>query len=156
MAASPKAALPLLAQFKATFGVDAQAFAAGAELPSFFARLSREDVALNGWELSCAGSATLATSAQTEDKGAVAVQNCESSIASALNEGLTIQKLAMTAVPADNPDASLSFALDTSMTVSGLKLPRAEKGADADTDFLLKADTCARTADLALHIAGLA
>uniref|UniRef100_UPI00320ABF77 recombination-associated protein RdgC n=1 Tax=uncultured Desulfovibrio sp. TaxID=167968 RepID=UPI00320ABF77 len=93
VAASPKAALPLLAQFKATFGVDAQAFAAGAELPSFFARLSREDVALNGWELSCAGSATLATSAQTEDKGAVAVQNCESSIASALNEGLTIQKL---------------------------------------------------------------
>ena len=156
VAASPKAALPLLAQFKATFGVDAQAFAAGAELPSFFARLSREDVALNGWELSCAGSATLATSAQTEDKGAVAVQNCESSIASALNEGLTIQKLAMTAVPADTPDVSLSFSLDTSMTVSGLKLPKAEKGADADTDFLLKADTCARTADLALHIAGLA
>ena len=123
---------------------------------AFFARLAREDVALNGWELSCAGSASLATSAQTEDKGAVAVQNCESSIASALNEGLTIQKLAMTAVPADNPDASLSFAQDTSMTVSGLKLPRAEKGADADTDFLLKADTCARAADLALHIAGLA
>lgn len=141
---------------KATFGVDAQAFAAGAELPSFFARLSREDVALNGWELSCAGSATLATSTQTEDKGAVAVQNCESSIASALNEGLTIQKLAMTAVPADTPDVSLSFSLDTSMTVSGLKLPKAEKGADADTDFLLKADTCVRAADLALHIAGLA
>ena len=69
---------------------------------------------------------------------------------------MTIQKLAMTVVPTDNPDASLSFSLDTSMMVSGLKLPRAEKGADADSDFLLKADTCARTTDLALLIDGLA
>lgn len=85
----------------------------------------------------------------------MAVQNCDSSIASALNEGLTIQKLAMTAVPTDPPDASLSFSLDTAMMISGLKLPKAEKGADADTDFLLKADTCARAADLALLMASL-
>lgn len=79
-------------------------------MPSFFARLTREDVTLNGWKLSCAGSATLATFTQAEDKGAVAVQNCESSIASALTEGLTIHTLAMTA-----------------MMVSGLKLTKAEK-----------------------------
>lgn len=86
----------------------------------------------------------------------MAVQNCESSIASALTEGLTIHTLAMTAMPADTPGASLSFSLDTAMMVSGLKLPKAEKGTDADSDFLLKADTCAQTADLALLIAGLA
>ena len=39
-------------------------------MPSFFARLTREDVTLNGWELSCAESATLATFAQAEDKRA--------------------------------------------------------------------------------------
>lgn len=40
VAASPKAALPLLAQFKATFGVDAQAFAAGASLPASPGKMS--------------------------------------------------------------------------------------------------------------------
>lgn len=153
VAASPKAALPLLARFKTTFGVDAQPYAAREDLPSFFARLSRENVSVNGWELSCAGSATLATPLHAEGKMAVAVQNNENTIASALDDGLSIQKLAMIA---DASDGTLEFSLDTSLTISGLKLPRAEKGADADTDFLLKADVCVMAADLALAIAGVA
>ena len=150
VAASPKAALPLLERFTSTFGVDAQPYTPNEDLPSFFARLSRENVSVNGRELSCAGSATLATPLHVEGKMAVAVQNNENTIASALDEGLIIRKLAMIA------DASLEFSLDTSLTVSGLKLPKAEKGADADTDFLLKADVCVMVADLALAIAGLA
>ena len=150
VAASPKAALPLLERFTSTFGVDAQPYTPNEDLPSFFARLSRENVSVNGRELSCAGSATLATPLHVEGKMAVAVQNNENTIASALDEGLIIRKLAMIA------DATLEFSLDTSLTVSGLKLPRAEKGADADTDFLLKADVCVMVADLALAIAGVA
>ena len=150
VAASPKAALPLLERFTSTFGVDAQPYTPNEDLPSFFARLSRENVSVNGRELSCAGSATLATPLHVEGKMAVAVQNNENTIASALDEGLIIRKLAMIA------DATLEFSLDTSLTVSGLKLPKAEKGADADTDFLLKADVCVMVADLALAIAGLA
>ena len=150
VAASPKAALPLLERFTSTFGVDAQPYTPNEDLPSFFARLSRENVSVNGRELSCAGSATLATPLHVEGKMAVAVQNNENTIASALDEGLIIRKLAMIA------DASLEFSLDTSLTISGLKLPKAEKGADADTDFLLKADVCVMVADLALAIAGLA
>ena len=150
VAASPKAALPLLERFTSTFGVDAQPYTPNEDVPSFFARLSRENVSVNGRELSCAGSATLATPLHVEGKMAVAVQNNENTIASALDEGLIIQKLAMIA------DATLEFSLDTSLTVSGLKLPKAEKGADADTDFLLKADVCVMVADLALAIAGLA
>lgn len=149
VAASPKAALPLLERFTSTFGVDAQPYTPNEDLPSFFARLSRENVSVNGRELSCAGSATLATPLHMEGKMAVAVQNNENTIASALDEGLIIRKLAMIA------DATLEFSLDTSLTVSGLKLPRAEKGADADTDFLLKADVCVMVADLALAIAGV-
>lgn len=149
VAASPKAALPLLERFKSTFGVDAQPYTPNEDLPSFFARLSRENVSVNGRELSCAGSATLATPLHVEGKMAVAVQNNENTIASALDEGLIIRKLAMIA------DATLEFSLDTSLTVSGLKLPKAEKGADADTDFLLKADVCVMVADLALAIAGV-
>ena len=150
VAASPKAALPLLERFTSTFGVDAQPYTPNEDVPSFFARLSRENVSVNGRELSCAGSATLATPLHVEGKMAVAVQNNENTIASALDEGLIIRKLAMIA------DATLEFSLDTSLTVSGLKLPKAEKGADADTDFLLKADVCVMVADLALAIAGLA
>ena len=150
VAASPKAALPLLERFTSTFGVDAQPYTPNEDLPSFFARLSRENVSVNGRELSCAGSATLATPLHVEGKMTVAVQNNENTIASALDEGLIIRKLAMIA------DASLEFSLDTSLTISGLKLPKAEKGADADTDFLLKADVCVMVADLALAIAGLA
>ena len=150
VAASPKAALPLLERFTSTFGVDAQPYTPNEDLPSFFARLSRENVSVNGRELSCAGSATLATPLHVEGKMAVAVQNNENTIASALDEGLIIRKLAMIA------DATLEFSLDTSLTVSGLKLPKAEKGADADTDFLLKADVCVMVADLALAIAGVA
>ena len=149
VAASPKAALPLLERFTSTFGVDAQPYTPNEDLPSFFARLSRENVSVNGRELSCAGSATLATPLHVEGKMAVAVQNNENTIASALDEGLIIRKLAMIA------DATLEFSLDTSLTVSGLKLPRAEKGADMDTDFLLKADVCVMVADLALAIAGV-
>ena len=153
VAASPKAALPLLERFKSTFGVDAQPYTPNEDLPSFFARLSRENVSVNGRELSCAGSATLATPLHVEGKMTVAVQNNENTIASALDEGLIIQKLAMIA---EASDGTLEFSLDTSLTISGLKLPKAEKGADADTDFLLKADVCVMVADLALAIAGVA
>ena len=38
--------------------------------------------------------------------------------------------------------------LDAGLAVSGLKLPKAEKGAEEDATFLVNADVCAAVADM--------
>jgi len=59
-----------------------------------------------------------------------------------------MQKLWLVATLADNPEYQLDFVLDTFLGVSGLRLLKAEKGADRDADFLLKTGMCWTVADL--------
>lgn len=45
-------------------------------------------------------------------------------------------------------DRQLEFTLDAGLEVSRLKLPKAEKGAEEDATFLVKADACAAVTDM--------
>lgn len=93
------------------------------------------------------GYASLIRAEQAEEKAAVAVQNSLNAVAQALKEGMTIQKLHLVVTSNADPDLQLKFTLDTGLTVSGLKLPKAEKGAEKDVTFLVNADACAAVAD---------
>lgn len=42
----------------------------------------------------------------------------------------------------------MDFTLDAALAVSGLRLPKAEKGAGEDTTFLLNAEICSWVADI--------
>ena len=52
-----------------------------------------------------------------------------------------------------DPDRQLEFTLDAGLAVSGLKLPKAEKGAEEDATFLVNADVCAAVADMVEGVA---
>lgn len=94
------------------------------------------------------GSASLAASEQAEEKAAVAVQNSLNAVAQALEEGMAIQKLHLVATSDADSDRQLEFTLDAGLAVPGLKLPKAEKGAEEDATFLLNADVCTAVADM--------
>ena len=62
---------------------------------------------------------------------------------------MKIQKVRLLAASQASPDFQLDFMLDSALAaVSGLKLPKAEKGAEEDAEFLLKSDACSSAADI--------
>ena len=151
---SAKAVQPVLELFKTTFGMDATPITPAEDMPRLFAAILRgEGYPCKGYTLHPMGSASLSASEQAEEKSAVAVQNSLNAVAQALEEGMSIQKLHLVATSASEPDWQADFTLDASLTVSGLRFPKAEKGTEDDTTFLLNADICSRVADIVEELA---
>lgn len=147
--ASAKAVQPVLDLFKTTFGIDAAPITPVGDVPRLFASILRgEGYPCEGYTLHPMGSASLTASEQAEEKSAVAVQNSLNTVAQALEEGMVIQKLHLVATSDADPDRQLEFTLDAGLAVSGLKLPKAEKGAEEDATFLVNANVCATVADM--------
>ncbi len=144
-----KAVQPVLDLFKTTFGMDAVPITPAGDMPRLFAAiLHGEGYPCEGYTLHPMGSARLSAPEQAEEKSAVAVQNSLNAVAQALEEGMAIQKLHLVATSDADPDRQLEFTLDAGLAVSGLKLPKAEKGAEEDATFLVNADVCAAVADM--------
>ena len=147
--ASAKAVQPVLDLFKTTFGIDAAPITPVGDVPRLFASILRgEGYPCEGYTLHPMGSPSLTASEQAEEKSAVAVQNSLNTVAQALEEGMVIQKLHLVATSDADPDRQLEFTLDAGLAVSGLKLPKAEKGAEEDATFLVNANVCATVADM--------
>lgn len=145
----------MLELFKTTFGMDVTPLTPAGDMPKLFASILRgEGYPCEGYTLHPMGSASLSASEQAEEKAAVAVQNSLNAVAQALEESMAIQKLHLVATSDADPDRQLEFTLDAGLAVSGLKLPRAEKGAEEDATFLVNADVCAAVADMVERVAG--
>lgn len=154
--ASAKAVQPVLDLFKTSFGIDAAPITPARDTPKLFSAILRgEGYPCLGYTLHAMGSASLAASEQAEEKSAVAVQNSLNAVAQALEEGMTIQKLHLVATSASEPDWQVDFTLDAALAVSGLRLPKAEKGAGEDATFLLNADACSIVADMVEALASV-
>ena len=155
-AASAKAVQPVLELFKTTFGMDVTPITPAGDMPKLFAAILRgEGYPCEGYTLHPMGSASLTATEQAEEKAAVAVQNSLNAVAQALEEGMAIQKLHLVTTSDVDPDRQLEFTLDAGLAVSGLKLPKAEKGAEADATFLVNADVCAAVADMVEGVASI-
>lgn len=135
----------LLKLFHKTFGVTPAPISPKADMAEIFAKAFRESISVDGGtEVSANGcSVTLATPEQQEDKAHVVVVNNQGAVATALEEGLRITKMALLAVDGEQ---ETTFSLADDLAISGLKLPKGEKGDDADATFLLKAEACAHAA----------
>lgn len=153
-AASTRAVQPVQELFKTTFGIDAAPITPAGNMPKLFSAILRgEGYPCVGCILHLMGSASLAASEQAEEKSAVAVQNSLNAVAQALEEGMAIQKLHLVATSASEPDWQADFTLDAGLAVSGLRLPKAEKGAEEDATFVINADVCSKIADLVEELA---
>ncbi len=131
----------LLDLFQKTFGVTPQAVVAKADMAALFARIFQEDVTLNGVTyFADAYTVTLDTPEQAEAKAKVAVANSQGAVATALADGLHIRKMAL---KASEDGQEVAFTVADDLAITGLKLPKGEKGDEADATFLLKADACA-------------
>ncbi len=137
----------LLELFHKTFGVTPAPISPKADMAEIFAKVFQESISVDGGtEVSANGySVTLATPEQQENKAHVVVVNNQSAVATALEEGLRITKMALLAVDGERETA---FSLADDLALSGLKLPKGEKGDDADATFLLKAEACAHAAHI--------
>lgn len=137
----------LLKLFHKTFGVTPAPISPKADMAEIFAKAFRESISVDGGtEVSANGcSVTLATPEQQEDKAHVVVVNNQGAVATALEEGLRITKMALLAVDGEQ---ETTFSLADDLAISGLKLPKGEKGDDADATFLLKAEACAHAAHI--------
>lgn len=137
----------LLELFHKTFGVTPAPISPKADMAEIFAKAFQESISVDGGtEVSANGySVTLATPEQQENKAHVVVVNNQSAVATALEEGLRITKMALLAVDGERETA---FSLADDLALSGLKLPKGEKGDDADATFLLKAEACAYAAHI--------
>lgn len=137
----------LLELFHKTFGVTPAPISPKADMAEIFAKAFRESISVDGdTEVSANGcSVTLATPEQQEDKAHVVVVNNQGAVATALEEGLRITKMALLAVDGEQ---ETTFSLADDLAISGLKLPKGEKGDDADATFLLKAEVCAHAAHI--------
>lgn len=154
--ASAKAVQPVLDLFKTSFGIDAAPITPAGDMPKLFSAILRgEGYPCLGYTLHAMGSASLAASDQAEEKSAVAVQNSLNAVAQALEEGMAIQKLHLVATSASEPDWQVDFTLDASLAVSGLRLPKAEKGAGEDATFIINADICSKVADMVEALASV-
>ena len=142
--ASGKKAEAALERFRETFGIAPEALTPG-PMQDFFSRLFNGNVSCEEWTLAYADAASL-----SQSDAAVTVVNTSATLETALGEGLDIQKMRLTATQGGT---ELEFALDASLTVSGLKLPKAQKGADDAATVLLKADTCSMVARLVKTLA---
>ena len=131
-------------RFRETFGIAPGALTSG-PMQDFFSRLFNGNVSCEEWTLVYADAASL-----SQSDAAVTVVNTSATLETALGEGLDIQKMRLTATQGS---VELEFALDASLTVSGLKLPKAQKGADDAATLLLKADTCSMVARLVKTLA---
>lgn len=137
----------LLELFHKTFGVTPAPISPKADMAEIFAKAFRESISVDGGtEVSANGcSVTLATPEQQEDKAHVVVVNNQGAVATALEEGLRITKMALLAVDGEQ---ETTFSLADDLAISGLKLPKGEKGDDADATFLLTAEVCAHAAHI--------
>lgn len=137
----------LLELFHKTFGVTPAPISPKADMAEIFAKAFQESISVDGGtEVSANGySVTLATPEQQENKAHVVVVNNQSAVATALEEGLRITKMALLVVDGERETA---FSLADDLALSGLKLPKGEKGDDADATFLLKAEACAHAAHI--------
>lgn len=146
---SAKAAQSVLKLFQASFGLEPAPLVPKQDISAVFAEICRnEQYDCAGFILSPVGSASLATANQEDTKALVAVQNNANSVVSALDEGLNIRKLRLLATSEEDSELQYDFALDTALGVSGLKLPKAEKDAEKDAEFFLKADACSNMANI--------
>ncbi|GAB1255379.1 MULTISPECIES: recombination-associated protein RdgC [Desulfovibrio] len=137
----------LLELFNKTFGVTPFPISPKTDMATLFAKVFQKSISVDGGtEVSANGySVTLATPEQQENKAHVAVVNNQGAVATALEEGLRITKMALLAV---NGEQELPFTLADDLTLSGLKLPKGEKGDDAEVTFFLKAEACAHVAHI--------
>lgn len=137
----------LLELFHKTFGVTPAPISPKTDMAEIFAKAFQESISVDGGtEVSANGySVTLATPEQQENKAHVVVVNNQSAVATALEEGLRITKMALLAVDGERETA---FSLADDLALSGLKLPKGEKGDDVDATFLLKAEACAHAAHI--------
>lgn len=131
----------LLDLFQKTFGVMPQALVPKVDMAALFARIFREDMTVDDVTVCADGyTVSLTTPDQAEDKAKVAVANSQGAVATALDDGLHITKLA---IKADEGGQEAAFVLADDLAVTGLKLPKGERGDDPSATFLLKADVCA-------------
>lgn len=142
----------VLEHFKGSFGMDAVPIAPEKDMTEVFSAIQAAGgLQLEGVFLETRGTANLKSAPQNPEKTSIAVQNSQDAVSQALTNGMTISKMSFSARE-DGAEEEWNFTLNTDLVVSGLKLPKPEKGQDIDATFLLAANRCSITADLAEHL----
>lgn len=98
---------------------------------------------------------TLASPEGAEERATVVAKGEMETGKKALENGLLIKKMGLSLdfyhgeIGDDSqPEEAILLTLQDDLSVSGLKLPKAERGAERETDFILKAECCISAANV--------
>ena len=154
--------------FERTFGVKTELVLPDIDMAAFFRsvyldeRPRRYQLADGVWVdvLPDNYAVTLSSPEGAEEKAIVVAKGDMETGMKALENGLLIRKMGLSldfyhgeAGDESQPGEAVVLTLADDFTVSGLKLPKAERGAEREADFILKAECCVSVAEVIAKIA---
>lgn len=151
---SEKVVERILNHFKGCFSIEAAPLAPEKDMAELFSRIQQgAPLKAFGHILEPMGSASLLSEPASEEKSAIAVRNSLEAVSEALKQGLAINRISLVAASQDNEERQIFFSVDTSLGISGLRFPKAEKGAGQEAVFLVNADICATVGGIVSEMA---
>lgn len=143
----------ICAAFLGAFKIDAAPIVPEMEMTEVYGQIQQANGSqLPGWRVQPLGSANLRSAPDDAETSSVAVQNNPDAVNEALGKGLAIKRISLVAESAENADLELRFSINDDLRISGLRLPRAEKGAEEEAVFIVNASICGDAADIAQEI----
>lgn len=142
----------ILKNFDAAIHQQGQFLSPGVDMAELFAKIQTNNgIMADHYNIQPMGSAQL-VSLTTDGKSMVTAENNSEAIMRALTQQMTISRMSLVATSAD-PEEEIYFNLADDLKISRLRLPKPEKGADADATFLINADICAKVTNIVQTIA---
>lgn len=138
----------VLSLFKACAGIELWPVAPERDMSPVFASIQAAGgVEADGFFLEPVGSASLASSPQSEEKSSIAVRNSPETVSDAVSQGMDIKKITLVARE-NGTENEYVFTVGDDLVVRNLRMPRMRDAEDTEGLFLLHAEICSQIADL--------
>lgn len=134
--------------FKACSGMEMWPIAPERDMSPVFAAIQAAGgIEAEGFFLEPVGSASLASSPQSEEKSSIAVRNSPETVSDAVSQGMDIKKLTLLARE-NGTENEYTFTVGDDLVVRGLRLPKMEDAEGEEGLFLIHAEIVSQIADL--------
>lgn len=138
----------ILAHFKACSGMELWPIAPERDMSEVFASIQAAGgIEAEGFFLEPAGSASLASSPQSEEKSSIVARNSSETVSDAVSQGMDIKRIALVARE-NGTENEYCFTVGDDLVVRGLRIPKLEDVEGEDGLFLIHAEICSQIADL--------
>lgn len=143
----------ILKHFQACFGKVAAPLATDEDTGAIFGTIQRKNgIAVSGYSVQPMGTANLHTQDASAESSSISVRNNPEAVNEALNQGFTINRIALVATDKNNEENQINFTLDALLQLNTLRFPKPDREDGEDGTFLINAQICADTVQIVSEI----